>query len=240
VTAVENLRTPFFIVALILAVVIVLVEVSSIAWIRGPSGEELATPGFGIPYLALVDGVLLFTILYWGLAAGNIIPAPIFGMIGGIASIIMMLLLLLACIVLVLFAFVLLTMMVTLLLSPPFGTIAYFAAFADFEITSARITLAFLMTLKIALVIFLLLAQQTFLANKTFLLLLATALLANVIVSFLHGFLPSFLASILDAVAAIVVGILAAIWALIKVIGSISPVLKALKGLFKSRREQRA
>ena len=225
---------PFFIVAVILGVIIVLVEVSSIAWIRGPSGDELATPGLGIPYLALVDGVLLFRIVMWGLAAGNIIPAPILGKISGIASLIVMFLLVLACIGLVILAFVLLTMMVTLLLSPPFGTIAYFAAFADFDIGPARITLGFLMMLKIALVILLLLAQQTFLANKTFLALLATALLANVIVSFLHGFLPSFLASILDALAAIVVGILAAIWALIVLIGSISPVLKALIGLLKS------
>jgi hypothetical protein len=237
---VEKLRMPFFIVAVILAVVIVLVEVSSIAWIDGlsannatPTGKELATPGLGIAYLALVDGILLFTIGIWALAAWNIIDATALGKVVGVSSFIVMLLLLLACIGLILLAFVFLTMMVTLLFSPPFGTIAYLAAFSDFDVRGARITLALIMSLKIALVVCLLLAQQTFFANKTFLLLLGTALLANVIVSFLHDFLPRFLASILDAVAAIVVAILAAIWALIKLIGSISPVLKALIGLVK-------
>jgi hypothetical protein len=226
---------PFFIVCLILMAAIMLVEIGSLAWIGGPSEEELATPGIGIPYLALVDGVLLFTIGYWGLAAGKIIPAPIFGMIGGIASFIVMLLLFLASIALIFVALLLLTMMVTLFLSAPFGTIAYFAAFADFDVGPARVTLGFLMLLKIALVIFLVLAQQTFLANKTFVVLLATSLLANVIVSFLHGLMPSFLVSILDAVAAIVVGVLAAIWALIKLIGSIVPAFKGIKSLLSLR-----
>lgn len=225
---------PFFIVSVALTVVILLVEVGSLAWVGGPSEDELATPGIGIPYLALIDGILLFRIGSWGLAAGKIIPPATFGRIGGVVSFIVMLLLFLACIALVMVAILLLTMMVALFLSAPFGTIAYLAAFGHFEVGEARVTLAFLMTLKIALVIGLFLAQQSILGNKTFLALLATSLLANVIVSFLHELMPRVLASILDALAAIVVGVLALIWALIQCIGSIEPMWQAVKGLFKS------
>jgi hypothetical protein len=231
---IDALRMPFFIVSLVLMVVILLVEVGSRAWIGGGAGE-LATPGIGIAYLALVDGILLYRIAFWGLAAGKIIPPATFGRLGGIVSFIVMLLLFLACIACILIAILLLTMLVALFLSAPFGTIAYLAAFGHFEVGEARVTLAFLMTLKIALVICLFLAQQTFLTNKTFLVLLATSLLANVIVSFLHEFMPRFLASILDALAAIVVGVLALIWALIQCIGSVSPMWQAVKGIFKIR-----
>jgi hypothetical protein len=56
-----------------------------------------------------------------------------------------------------------------------------------------------------------------------------TSLLANIVVSFLHGLVPFVLVSILDAVAAIVVGVLAAIWALIKLIGSIPAIIFGLR-----------
>jgi hypothetical protein len=230
---IDSLRMPFFIVSIVLMVVILLVEVGSRAWIGSTDGLE--TPGLAIAYLALVDGILLYRVGFWGLAAGKIIPPATFGRLGGIVSFIVMLLLFLACIVCIVLAIVLLTMMVAMFLSAPFGTIAYLAIFGDFAVAEARVTLAFLMTLKIALAICLFLAQQTFLANKTFLVLLATSLLANVIVSFLHEFMPRFLASILDALAAIVVGVLALIWALIQCIGSVSPMWQAVKGLFKVR-----
>jgi hypothetical protein len=56
-----------------------------------------------------------------------------------------------------------------------------------------------------------------------------TSLLANIVVSFLHGLMPMFLVSILDMVAAIVVGVLAAIWAIVKLFGSIPGVLKGIR-----------
>jgi hypothetical protein len=119
--------------------------------------------------------------------------------------------------------------MVTLLLAVPFGTIAYFATYADFEIAEARATLGVLMLLKVCVVILLVLAQQRFITVKGLVLLLLTSFLANIVVSFLHGLVPLFLVSILDAIAAIVVGVLAAIWALIKLIGSIPGIYKGLR-----------
>ncbi len=223
----DRLRTPFFVIALIVVFLIVLVEAASTSWIGVSSDSTLPTPGLGIAYLALVDGVVLFTLGLFGLAL--IVPARALGAAQGIATFICMLLLLIGSVVLIWLAFMLLTAMVTLLMAVPFGTLAYFAAYADFDVSDARITLGALMALKIALVVLLLLAQQGFMAVKGLVLLLVTSLLANVVVSFLHGLVPVFLVSILDAVAAIVVGVLAAVWSLVKLIGSIPAIVKGVR-----------
>jgi hypothetical protein len=85
------------------------------------------------------------------------------------------------------------------------------------------------MSLKLAFAVVLLLAHQRFLQNKGLVLIILTSLLANVILSFLHGIVPRLLVSITDAIGAIVVGILAAVWALIFLIGSIPAIVKALR-----------
>ena len=223
----DSLRTPFLIVALILGLIIVLIEAGSLGFIGNIAHSDLSTPGLGVPYLALMDGILLFTIGMFGLAV--IVPAPVLGAVQGIITFIVMLLLLLSAIGLIFVAVTLLTLMVTLLLAVPFGTIAYFAAFADFDTDAARITLGVIMTLKIALVIFLVLAQQQFIEVKGLVLLILTSFLVSIVVSFLHGLVPGFLVSIVDAIAAIVVGVIAAIWALIKLIGSIPGIVKGLR-----------
>jgi hypothetical protein len=223
----ESLRTPFLIIALALSLVIVLIETASLGFIGNAFHSDLPTPGLGVPYLALVDGILLFTIGMFGLAL--IVPASVLGAIQGIITFISMLLLLIGSIVLIFVALALLTLMVTLLLAVPFGTIAYFAAFADFDTDAARVTLGVIMTLKIAMVILLVLAQQQFIEVKGLVLLVLTSLLAGIVVSFLHGIVPGFLVSILDAIAAIIVGVLAAVWALVKLLGSIPGIVKGLR-----------
>jgi hypothetical protein len=223
----DRLRWPFLAIAAALLLIAVLVEASSISWIGADSSADLPTPGIGIAYLALVDGILLFTVVLFGLA--QLLPGGLMGATHGIVTFILMLLLLIGSIVLIFAAIALLTLMVTLLLAVPFGTIAYFAGFGHFHVGDARVTLGILMTLKVAAVICLFLAQQNFLLGKGLVLLLLSSLLANVIVSFLQGFMPVFLASILDAIAAIVVGVLAAIWALAKLIGSIPAAVNGLK-----------
>ena len=55
-----------------------------------------------------------------------------------------------------------------------------------------------------------------------------TSLLANVIVSFLHGLVPSVLVSITDAIAAIIVAILALIWAIVLLVFSVVSIVKAI------------
>lgn len=224
----DRLRTPFLIAAIVLFVFVVLIETGSQLYI-GESSNSLPAPGIGIPYLGLVDGIVLFTLALFGLSL--IVPARLLGAIHGIVTFVLMLFLLLGGILLIFVALALLIMMVTLLLAVPFGTLAYFAAYADFDLAPARATLGVIMLLKVAACICLFLAQEHLIQVKGLVLLLLTSLLASIVVSFLHGIVPGFLVSILDAIAAIVVGVLAVIWALIKLIGAIPAIVKAIRGI---------
>jgi hypothetical protein len=227
----EDLRKPFLFAALALIAIAVLVEVASAGFLGTvPQGGEryasLPTPGSGIPYLALLDGILLFTVVL--IVLPLLVPDRIHGRVQGVLTLIFSLVMLIAAIGLVILALVLLTVMVSLLLAVPFGTIAYVALYGDFEVGEAALTLSAVMGLKLAFAICLVLAHQGFLKNKGLVLLALTSLLANVVVSFLHAIVPRLLASITDDIAAIVVGILAAIWALVFLIGSIRAVGRAL------------
>lgn len=224
----DKLRTPFFIAAVIVMLVVVLTELGSMALLGnvGASPDELPTPGLGIPYLALLDGLILFTVGLMGLSL--LLPERVHGRLQGIATFIVSLLLLILAIAMIFVAIGLLMLMVSLLLAVPFGTIAYLAAYADFKVGAAQITLGSLMTFKIAFAVLLVLAHQRFLENKGLVLIVLTSLLANVIIAFLHAF-PRFLVSITDGIGAIIIGILAAIWAIVFLIGSIPAVIKALR-----------
>jgi hypothetical protein len=228
----EGLRRPLFVVAVVLIVLVVLGELGSTSFL-GVSPQPIAryrdlpTPGMGIPYLALLDGLVLFTIALITLSL--VIPARLQGRVQGIVTLIVSLLVLLGSIALIFLALALLILMVSLLLAVPFGTIVYLAVYGDFDVGAARVSLAALMTLKLAFAVCLVLSQQRFLENKGLVLIILSSLLANVIVSFLHGFVPRILVSITDDVAAIVVAILAAIWALVFLIGSIPAIVKALR-----------
>ncbi len=227
----DSLRKPFFFIALILLALAVLVELSSLGFLGTVTSDakqyDLQSPGFGIPYLALLDGLLFYTCLLMGLSM--IIPQRVHGRIQGVATLLVSLLFLIGAIIMILAAILLLTLMVSLLLAVPFGTIVYIGVYSDFEVGPARITLGTLMTLKIAFVVFLILAHQRFLENKGLVLIILSSLLATIIVSFLHGFVPKFLVSITDDIAAIIVAIIAAIWALFFLLGSIPSIIKALR-----------
>jgi hypothetical protein len=82
---------------------------------------------------------------------------------------------LLGAIVMALAALGLLILMITLLVAVPFGTIAYFAAFADFPTGAATATLGLILILKIAFCILLILAHERFLQNKGIVILSAVS-----------------------------------------------------------------
>lgn len=183
-------------------------------------------PGLAIRYLALLDGLVLLTVVMMGLSL--IVSKGLVARVQGVITLIVSLLVLLGSIALLILAFVLLMLMVSLLLATPFGTLAYLALYGFFNRGGASVALSIIMVLKVAFVICLVLAHQRFLLMKGLMLILLTSLLANVIVSFLHGFVPIILVSITDAIAAIVLAILALIWALFMLIGSISGTFKAI------------
>jgi hypothetical protein len=226
----DSMRKPLFIVALILILLTVLVELGSIAVLGSPSPAasrlDVSTTGRAIPALPLLDGLILFATVIIGIAL--LVPERVQSKVQGIVTVIFSFLLFLACIVLIFINIALLLLMVSLLLAVPFGTIAYFAIWANFDTGPARIALSLIMGLKIAFAICLVLAHQRFLQNKGLVLIIVTSLLANVIIAFLHGLVPRFLVSITDCIAGIVVLILAAIWILVYLIGGIISVIKVI------------
>ncbi len=222
----DKLRIPFFCASVVCLVIAFAVELGSQAFL-GVNDGSLSTPGLGIVYLAWLDWLLLFSILLMSVAL--IVPDRIHGRIQGIITFIVALLTLLGAIVAIFAAFGLLMLMVSLLLAVPFGTAIYFAEFADFKVGAAAATLAFIMIFKVAFVIFLVLAHQRFLQNKGLVFLIATSLVATILLGFLHGIAPPFLAYITDDIGALINAILAAIWALFFLIGSIPAVIKALR-----------
>jgi hypothetical protein len=230
----DELRKPFFIIALVLMLFVVLIEVGSAMWVNlgDPATGKVAaaldvdTPGYGIIYLAFLDGLVFYITLLIGLAL--LIPERIQGRVQGCVSLVVGFFCCLGTIVAIFVALAMLILMVTLLLAAIFGTIAYFAIYADFDRSSAAATLSLIMFLKLAFVICLVLAHQRFLQNKGLVLIVLTSLLANIIITFLHNFVPGFLVSITDDIGAIVVAILAIIWAIILMIGAIISIIKAI------------
>jgi hypothetical protein len=184
-------------------------------------------PGLSIPALALLDSIVLFTLILVGSAL--LIPERLQGRVQGIATLIFSLVLIGIALVQIFVVVGLLILMISLLLSVPFGTIVYLIIYGSFNRGGADIALSLLMFLKLVFAASLLIAQQRFLQSKGLVLLIVTSLLCNVIVSILLGLVPGILVSITDAIAAIIVGIIAVIWAIILLIGSIISIIKILR-----------
>lgn len=239
-----ELRTPFFVIAVVLMALVVLVEWGSSLVIGGaPAGvalEEQADelevdveasdvdepPGRAIFYLVLIDGILLYTVLLMGLSL--VVPERLHGRAQGVLTLIGSIVLIIVAFILAIIAFVELLVMVTLFLSAPFGTIAYLALWGFFPRGDAAVVLALLMFLKLAFCVFLVLAQQRFLQLKGLLALILTSLLLNWVVAFVHALVPIVVVSIFDSLLAIVVAIVAIIWGIILLILSIPSIVASV------------
>lgn len=241
-----GLRVPFFVVAAAAIVLVVLVELGSplLLGAAPPSGGLAAPagalgiepgdvgavekpPGFGVRYLVLVDVIALYTI---GLmAAGLVLPDGLTGRLQGLLTLVGSIVLIIVSIVLLIVVVVTLFLMIGLLVSAPFGTIAYVALYGFFPRGDAAVLLSLLMFLKVVFCVLLVLAQPRFLQNKGLVLLVLTSLVGNLVVAFLHGLVPGLLVSITDAVAAIVLAVLAIVWGIVLLIGSVPAVVKAIK-----------
>jgi hypothetical protein len=184
-------------------------------------------PGMGIPALALIEGLLLLVLVIT--AAPLLIGERITGVLTGGVSIIGGLVVLLAAIATAIVSFTALMLMVSLLLSVPFGTLAYLAIFGSFDTGGAAVFTSLVLGLTLAALVLLVLAQQRFLKGKGLLLLLLTAVLLTFVTSLLHSIVPGFLVSITDALAALITAIVSAIWALLVVIGGIVSAVRVLQ-----------
>lgn len=201
----------------------------AIASVKGSLGnmQELERPGKGIPALALLDGLLLLAVGMMGLAL--VLPQNIVGRAHGIVSLVVSLVVLLGSVLLILETLALVFVMIGLFLAAPFGTIAYLAIWGDFDRGGAAATLGSLLFLKLAFGVLLLLSNPRFVETRKLVILALTSLLANVIVSLLHGFPPRILVSITDAIAAIVVAVLALVWAIVLLVGAVVSIVKLLR-----------
>jgi hypothetical protein len=225
----DRLRAPFFWLAGFVLLVAVLIECASIALLPplGNAGFDASTPGLGIRYLPILDGLLLYSVVMMGL--GMLLSRSVIGRLQGILTLVLSFFGLLGAIVMALAAFGLLILMITLLVAVPFGTIAYFAAWADFPTGAATATLGLILILKIAFCILLILAHERFLQNKGIVILSAASLGATLLVAFLIDFPPGFLASITDAIGALIIAVVGAIWLLVVLIASLFAVISALR-----------
>lgn len=220
----DKLRAPFLIAALILAILVLIIEL----------GTGFATaffdidepPGIGIPYLAMVDGILVFTLAHMTISL--VVPERVVGRLQGCATLVTGCLILLAAIVAIFLAITLVLLMIGLLASF-FGAAIYLAVWGDFPRGGAAVILALLLVLKIVMAVCLVLAHQRFLTMKGLIALVITSLVLNIVIAFLHDFPPGILVSITDAIAAIIVAILAIIWAIALVVGGVVGVVRAIK-----------
>jgi hypothetical protein len=196
------------------------IDISNATGVQEPSGR-------GIPYLVLVDVIALYTAALMG--ASLVVPEKAHGRVQGALTLIGSIVLIIVSVVMLIIAFVELLVMVSLLLSVPFGTIAYLAIWGFFPRGEAAVILSLLMVLKLVFAGFLILAQPRFLQNKGLVALVVTSLVANIVVAFLHGLVPVVVVSIVDDVAAIIVAVVAIIWAVVLLIGSIPAVVKSVR-----------
>jgi hypothetical protein len=230
----NQLRLPFFIAAIVAFVIAILIEVSAkdaLDWFGFLDGslDQQKTPGMAIGYLALVDGLIVYS-LAW-MVAGLLIPRSVTGRAQGIVSLVISILAFIATLLLIFATFALLMLMIALLVAVPFGTLSYLAAWGHFALDAAASTLALVMLFKIVFCVCLVLAQQRFVENKGLVILVCLSLGLTWVTAFVHALLPGVLVSIGDASVALVIAIIATIWLLIMVIGSIVATVKAIISL---------
>jgi hypothetical protein len=220
VVMVDRLRTPLLVVALVLIALVVLIEMGTLILDTGSQ-----PPGYGITFMAFIDATLLVTVALVVLSL--VIGRNLEGRIQGVITLIYSIVVIIVGIIGIFAVFQLLLFMIALLLSVPFGTIAYLALFGNFDRGGASVILSLVMLLKIAFVVFLVLAQQRFLQAKGLVVLIVLSLVANVIVSFLQGLPPGVLVSITDAIAAIILGIVGVIFAIVLLVFAVVAIVKS-------------
>ena len=197
---------------------------SQISAVHNASGKP---PGYAIPDMALFDGLLLFTATLTALS--RLAPHRIHGRLQGIATLIFAVLIGLLTIKRIFTALAALITMITLLFATPFGTIAYFALFGFFDVGGASQVLSVVFSLKLAFVILLLLAQQSFLQIKSLVVLIVFSILLSLLTAFLLHVVPGPFVSITDALGGLINAVVALIWIIIYFIFGLIATIRAIR-----------
>jgi len=222
------IRKPFVLVSLALFATAFGLEAGSRIWIHTHTTGSLSRPGLGIPSLAALDLLVVFTMVLTALSALGVSPA-IVGRIQGVAAVIVSFLGCLASLILLFVTIALLLLMIGLLVAVPFGTMVYLAVYGHFPKGAAGATLGTVVLLKLTGVFFLVLASEQVLKSKLLVFLFVCSIGLTVLLSFLQGFPPGILASITDAIGAIIAFVVAIIWAIIYLIGGIISVVRTVR-----------
>lgn len=226
-------KLAFFIIGALALFLATLLEFGSTS-LLSPLGSDPAlpeqSPGIGIFALFFIDVVLAYNLFLIGL---DFLPTrAAFARIQGVITLVLsVLLLLFTFFVFVLGTFTMLMLMLGLLMSPPFGTLAYFAIWGDFETGQAKFILGVVMLFKLGGALAIVLSNPSFLKNKGFVALFACSVGATFLLGLLHAFPPFFLVSITDAVGAIVAGIVGAFWMGYNAFGAIFAVIRAVRSV---------
>jgi hypothetical protein len=225
------LRTPFFVLAVVTMTLVVAFELSTLAFLRtavdgtAVVGEESA-PGLGAVYLALLDGILLWTTLVFtiGYFPGKAVTSRVATIVGLILAFFAIL----GALLMIILAFTALMGMVGLLLAAPFGTLAYLAAFGHFPKGEAVAALSFIILLKLLFLVFLALTDLGYLKAKGLMILLGISILMTWLTSFLIAFPPRFLSTITDTAGALITSVIAFVWLIVIFIFAIVGLFKVL------------
>ena len=245
--AADGLRRPVFAAAVILAALVVVIELTLSFAVGGDAARPVASlggapglpadavaavtgrtpPGAGIRYLAVFDGLVLFTVALLGTSL--IVDQRVYGRVQGVVTLLAAILWILGSIVLAILALATLLLMIGLLVSAPFGTIAYLAIWGSFPRGEAAVVLGLLLLVKLVFIALLVAAQPRFAAVKGLMALLAASLLLQLVLGFLHGFLPRIVVSIGDQLWALVTAIVALVWAVVLLVLAVPAVVNAAR-----------
>jgi len=226
-----ELRLPFFIAACGCVLLALLIELAAAQALTSMFAGETETPGHAIQALALIDGILLYSLIWMLLSV--VVPRSVTGRAQGCITLVVSFFGCLGSIVAIYVAFALLMLMLALLVAVPFGTLAYLGIWGNFDRGAASATLALAMLLKIAFLVLAVIAHQRFLQNKGLLVLTGLSLGLTWVIGFVHALLPRILVSIGDQLMALVICIVAAIWLLLLLIGAVIATVKAIISLRK-------
>lgn len=191
------------------------------------NGDSDDPPGLAIPALALLDGLLLLSMLGLGLAL--VVPHRILAKVTAPVNLIASIVVIIVGIFLLVATIALLFLMIGLLLAIPFGFLVYLARWGFFPRDSAQVTLGFILVAKLVFCGFAIVSSPRLLKQKGLMAMIITSLVLQLIVSFLHGLVPLVVVSIADAIAAIIVTIAAIIWAVIILVGSLIGTIRLIK-----------
>jgi len=244
-----ELRRPLFVIATVLSAVVVMVELGLGALIGGgtagvlppdvaqasgvPPGSvtsaAVATQpaGAGIAHLALVDGLVLFTMLLIG--SSLVVSQRLYGRYQGFVTFVVGVLWIVGALALAAVALSTLLLMIGLFVAIPFGTIVYLIVWGFFPVTSSAVVLALLLFLKLLFMAALIAAQPGFLKVKGLVILVSLSMVLQLALGFIQQFLPSVVVSIGDQCWALVTTVVALVWAVVMTIGAVPGMVNAVR-----------